>query len=203
MKTDKKASVEEMNRPLSSSSPPPPPPEKWSQPVVTTPGTRTLCGSRNCLKGSPSSHKGAQIHPRCVPNQYVVSEPSTRHNAGPQSQISPGRGAEFSRGFDKADESRGAYQNRLAPFQTGAPFRPNAGRPAFNQSAGSFNKVGFCGGVQQMEGGRSWTRSQPLSRGWDDDDDAATTTSGSYIVDPKELCEEIDELFFSDDRKAL
>ena len=30
------------------------------------------------------------------------------------------------------------------------------------------------------------------------DDDAATTTSGSYVVDPQDLCDEIDELFFKD-----
>ena len=31
-----------------------------------------------------------------------------------------------------------------------------------------------------------------------DDDDAATTTSGSYVVDPEDLCNEIDDLFFKD-----
>ena len=30
------------------------------------------------------------------------------------------------------------------------------------------------------------------------DDDAATTTSGSYVVDPTDLCNEIDDLFFKD-----
>ena len=30
------------------------------------------------------------------------------------------------------------------------------------------------------------------------DDDATTTTSGSYVVDPQDLCDEIDELFFKD-----
>ena len=29
-----------------------------------------------------------------------------------------------------------------------------------------------------------------------DDDDQATTTSGSYVVDPEDLCDEIDDLFF-------
>ena len=31
-----------------------------------------------------------------------------------------------------------------------------------------------------------------------DDDDATTTTSGSYVVDPEDLCNEIDDLFFKD-----
>ena len=30
------------------------------------------------------------------------------------------------------------------------------------------------------------------------DDDDATTTSGSYVVDPEDLCNEIDDLFFKD-----
>ena len=30
------------------------------------------------------------------------------------------------------------------------------------------------------------------------DDETATTTSGSYVVDPQDLCNEIDELFFKD-----
>jgi hypothetical protein len=36
------------------------------------------------------------------------------------------------------------------------------------------------------------------SQGTDRDDDATTTTSGSYIVDPADLCNEIDDLFFKD-----
>lgn len=31
-----------------------------------------------------------------------------------------------------------------------------------------------------------------------DDDGGSTTTSGSYVVDPSELCEQIDDIFFSD-----
>ena len=31
-----------------------------------------------------------------------------------------------------------------------------------------------------------------------DDDAATTTTSGSYVVDPTDLCNEIDDLFFKD-----
>ena len=31
-----------------------------------------------------------------------------------------------------------------------------------------------------------------------DKDDSSTTTSGSYVVDPQDLCDEIDELFFKD-----
>ena len=30
-----------------------------------------------------------------------------------------------------------------------------------------------------------------------EDDDAATTTSGSYVVDARELCNEIDQVFFA------
>lgn len=30
-----------------------------------------------------------------------------------------------------------------------------------------------------------------------DDDDAATTTSGSYVVDARELCNEIEQMFFT------
>ena len=41
---------------------------------------------------------------------------------------------------------------------------------------------------------------RPTSRDRDSlaDDDAATTTSGSYVVDPTDLCNEIDDLFFKD-----
>ena len=39
-------------------------------------------------------------------------------------------------------------------------------------------------------------RAKPSRLGTILDDDQATTTSGSYVVDPEDLCDEIDELFF-------
>ncbi|KAK2169176.1 hypothetical protein LSH36_12g29024 [Paralvinella palmiformis] len=51
--------------------------------------------------------------------------------------------------------------------------------------------------VSEFLDGSETTTTSPTVDDDDDDADGSSTTSGSYVVDPKELCEEIDQLFFN------
>lgn len=202
---------------------------KWSQPLATNSKTRTLCGPHSCLKGTPS-HKPAQVHPgysknNCVPNpQQVLDErssvrqsndsthPSTRHDLS-RSEFSPTSHVEISPGKSVHNRRHQFQQPAAAAAVADVIYRPTYanGRPPFDHAVNSF-KGGYAGSSRRDtqpdyfhgNAATSWSRRHhPPSRGWEDDDDGATTTSGSYVVDPKELCEDIDDMFFRDDRKAL
>lgn len=165
------------------------------------------------------SHQHVHLDERSPVRQSndAAIHPSTRHDLS-RPEFSPTSHAQISPPGNSVHSRRHQFQQPAAAAAADVIYRPttyaNGGRPQFDHAVNSF-KGGYAGAGSSRRNTQqdyfhgnaaatSWSRRHhPPSRGWEEDDDGATTTSGSYVVDPKELCEDIDDLFFRDDRKAL
>lgn len=193
--------------------------------------TRPACSPHSCRTTSAvivssSSPKTSQVHPvgprNCaLPNHYVLDEqripPSqstmTRYHDPPHFELAQSY-ATVAPPADRNQHHSHLHQQQQRSYSD-LPCRQFV--PVYTNGRHAFDTGNSCRDVissstrpgyrETIDYGRCSSRkSDPRvapSRCWDDDDDAATTTSGSYVVDPKELCEEIDELFFKDNGKAI
>lgn len=91
-----------------------------------------------------------------------------------------------------SDISNSAHSNTNTPYKTRVQRELNFVNGRTFDTLNEQSSYGLPYSIQDIDD----TISESIATR--DDDDKSTTTSGSYTINPDELCDEIDELFFKD-----